>query len=69
VLAVGAGTVGDIYRPTERANAMGYYYTGVSRDGLSMAPLTLSLGLDWARVQSPHSWLVHRVHRREHAPP
>jgi hypothetical protein len=42
VLAVGAGTVGDIYRPTERANAMGYYYTGVSRDGLirGSAPLT-----------------------------
>lgn len=31
VLAVGAGTIGDIFRPTERANAMGWFYSGVSR--------------------------------------
>jgi hypothetical protein len=30
VLAVGAGTIGDIFRPTERANAMGWFYSGVS---------------------------------------
>jgi MFS family permease len=30
VLAIGAGSIGDIYRPTERANAMGWYYMGVS---------------------------------------
>lgn len=29
VLSVGAGTVGDIYRPTERANAMAWFYSGV----------------------------------------
>jgi len=29
-LAVGAGSIGDIYRPTERANAMGWYYSGVN---------------------------------------
>jgi MFS family permease len=29
VLAVGAGTIGDIFRPTERANAMGWFYSGV----------------------------------------
>lgn len=29
-LAVGAGSVGDIFRPTERANAMGWFYSGVS---------------------------------------
>ena len=30
VLAVGAGSIGDIYRPTERADAMGWYLSGVS---------------------------------------
>ncbi|GMK54479.1 hypothetical protein CspeluHIS016_0110650 [Cutaneotrichosporon spelunceum] len=29
VLAVGAGTVGDLYRPTERANAMSWFYSGI----------------------------------------
>lgn len=29
-LAVGAGSIGDVFRPTERSTAMGYFYSGVS---------------------------------------
>lgn len=45
---------------------MGYYYTGVSRVGLIHGSAHIYLGSHWTRVQSPHSRLVHRVHRREH---
>lgn len=38
VLSVGAGTVGDIYRPTERANAMAWFYSGVLL-GPALAPV------------------------------
>lgn len=37
-LAVGAGTIGDIYRPTERGTAMGWYLLGVS-GGPAFAPV------------------------------
>ncbi|KAJ7583506.1 MFS general substrate transporter [Mycena floridula] len=38
VLSVGAGTIGDIYRPTERGGAMGWYLAGV-QFGPPLAPL------------------------------
>ena len=47
-LAVGAGSVGDIFRPTERANAMGWFYCGVSS---ASRPLRALLMLR-------HSWVL-----------
>ncbi|ORY35815.1 major facilitator superfamily domain-containing protein [Naematelia encephala] len=42
VLAVGAGSIGDVYRPTERANAMGWFYSGALM-GPSFSPLIAGL--------------------------
>jgi MFS family permease len=38
VLSVGAGSIGDIYRPTERGRAMGVYYAG-ALIGPALAPV------------------------------
>jgi multidrug resistance protein len=38
VLSVGAGSIGDMYRPTERSNAMGWFYTGAVL-GPSISPI------------------------------
>lgn len=51
VLSVGAGTVGDIYRPTERANAMAWFYSGILL-GPSLAPVLAGVFTEY----TPLSW-------------
>ncbi|KAH8917525.1 MFS general substrate transporter [Atractiella rhizophila] len=57
VLSIGAGTIGDIYRPTERGRAMGLFYAGALL-GPALAPviagvLTVQEG-GWRHMQ----WLI-----------
>ncbi|KAJ7572621.1 MFS general substrate transporter [Mycena floridula] len=47
VLSVGAGSIGDIYRPTERGGAMGWYLAGV-QFGPPLAPLVGGLMTQYA---------------------
>jgi hypothetical protein len=59
VLAVGAGSVGDIYRPTERATAMGWYYSGVSLDRVFVGLVTVigrSLSESWLDCRSYYEY-------------
>ncbi|KZO96853.1 MFS general substrate transporter, partial [Calocera viscosa TUFC12733] len=60
VLSVGAGSIGDIYRPTERGRAMGLMYGG-ALFGPALAPLVAGLlteyvpnGYGWRAMQ----WLL-----------
>ncbi|EIW69837.1 hypothetical protein TREMEDRAFT_13217, partial [Tremella mesenterica DSM 1558] len=48
VLAVGAGTIGDIFRPTERANAMGWFYMG-ALCGPSLSPVLGGILTEYTR--------------------
>lgn len=49
VLSVGAGSVGDLYRPTQRANAMGWFYSGALM-GPSFAPVIGGLFTQYTRL-------------------
>ncbi|KAL7422665.1 hypothetical protein Q5752_001956 [Cryptotrichosporon argae] len=51
VLSVGAGTIGDIYRPTERANAMSWFYSGVLL-GPALAPVIAGVFTEY----TPATW-------------
>lgn len=51
VLSVGAGTVGDIYRPTERANAMAWFYSGVLL-GPALSPVLAGVFTQY----TPETW-------------
>lgn len=42
MLAVGAGSIGDIYRPTERGRAIGVFYAGVLI-GPAIAPVVAGI--------------------------
>ncbi|KIJ23886.1 hypothetical protein M422DRAFT_39390, partial [Sphaerobolus stellatus SS14] len=54
VLAVGAGSIGDIYRPTERGKAMGIFYAGALL-GPALAPLVAGIMTEY--VHGPRgSW-------------
>ncbi|EIN13032.1 MFS general substrate transporter [Punctularia strigosozonata HHB-11173 SS5] len=56
VLSVGAGTIGDIYRPTERGRAMGVFYAGVLV-GPSLAPLIAGIMTEYVPPVYPGgSW-------------
>ncbi|ORX41175.1 major facilitator superfamily domain-containing protein [Kockovaella imperatae] len=48
VLAVGAGSIGDIYKPTERGSAMGWYYSGALM-GPTFAPVLGGLFSEYTR--------------------
>ncbi|TXT11164.1 hypothetical protein VHUM_01915 [Vanrija humicola] len=55
VLSVGAGTIGDLYRPTERANAMAWFYTGTLL-GPALSPILAGIftqytALTWRATQ------------------
>ncbi|CAK9786620.1 MFS general substrate transporter [Cutaneotrichosporon oleaginosum] len=49
VLAVGAGTVGDLYRPTERANAMSWFYSGIVM-GPAFSPVLAGLFTEYTAI-------------------
>lgn len=49
VLSVGAGTVGDIYRPTERANAMAWFYSGVLL-GPALSPILAGMFTEYTAI-------------------
>lgn len=54
VLAVGAGSIGDIYRPTERGRAMGIFYAGAVL-GPALAPVVAGIMTEY--VHGPRgSW-------------
>jgi MFS family permease len=62
VLAVGAGTIGDIFRPTERANAMGWFYSGVSRC-FSLKMTILTSGSTRSGLGSSNCRYIYPIHR------
>ncbi|KAF8590682.1 MFS general substrate transporter [Ramaria rubella] len=53
VLAVGAGSIGDIYKPTERGGAMGVYYAGAVL-GPAVSPVVAGIMTEQATYDFSH---------------